>query len=427
MHPTDTTTTANRTPHSRDGSSLTSTWKYIRQSPVVLGIALFVIANILLLAFQPLSKVDPDSLPAAHTWTWWATREYLDQANAPAVVLLGSSLMMHPVSRQDADFLNKDLDYVHHHKSAYLESSLTKLTGSNKLSCFNYALPGSMISDNYMVARALFSGDKKPKMLVLGLSLRDFIDSGVNCPAATPPFRYLKRFVNINDIVNLAMPQIWQRIDYNVGNMVYLYNKKLDTQVLLSEYVKAALGPLMRNICVPSLIEKLDPAKNLPSNLRSEVEENMFIVKTHQPYSWEDNSKEYIKRYRMKNTGMFDIQAKFLSQLLAYCKAQNIAVLIVNMPLTPKNMALMPAGYYNHYLSKLKESAVANDSPLVDLNSRSDFKETDFYDTSHMNATGGKKLLDRIAETIASNTTLSAAINSHAPTQLAEHGSGTLQ
>lgn len=381
-------------------------WK----SHVVIGLALFFAANVILWYVQPLSKVDPESLPAAHTWTWWATREYIKQTEAPSVALLGSSLMMHPVSRQDADFLNRDLDYVHHHKSEYLRSVVANKLGVQTASCFNFALPGSMISDDYIVSKALFRGDKKPRLLVLGLSLRDFIDSGVSCPAATPPFRYLKRFVDINDVIGLAMPQFWHRIDYYVGNLVYLWNKKLDSQVILAEQVKQALSPLLSKICVPSLIEKADPSKNLPSNLRSEVEERMFMVRSHQPYTWEDNSSEYKKRYRVKHKEMFEIQTAFLGKLLDYCQESNISVLIVNMPLTAQNLSLMPQGYYDRYVAMLQQTAAARGCRFINLNDHSTFTKNDFYDTSHMNSAGGKKLLDRIAVEISTTDNLTKAL-----------------
>ncbi|SRR5579875_301656 len=397
-------------------------------SSVAAGVMLFVLANLVLWTLRPLSRVDPEGLPAAHTWTWWATREYLERKQPPDVVLLGSSLLMHPVSRLDADFLNRDLDYVHHHRSAYLSAELERRLGISRLSCFNYALPGCMISDDYIIARSMFPGQRKPRLLVLGLSLRDFIDSGVSCPAATPPFRYLKRFVSIDDIVCLAMPQVWQRLDYYVGKLVYLWDKKLDMQVVLAEQVKSRLGPLVDRVCAPSLIARADPERNLPSNLRSEVEESMFIVRAHQPYSWQDNSAEYRKRYRNGQQRLFALQTRFLGKLFDFCRAQEIPVLIVNMPLTPANRALMPPGAYEAYLSLLASTAAERGCRFVDLNTGGLFRKTDFYDTSHMNASGGRKLLDAVAGAIASDTRLAGALSGAQPErQLAEKHNETLQ
>lgn len=384
-------------------------WRAISGSPVMLGLMVFFAANFALLAANPLSKVDPESLPAAHTWTWWATREYLDQKTAPDVVLLGSSMMMHPVSRADADFLGADFDYVHHHQSAYLDSRLSDCLLSKSWHCFNFALPGSMASDDYMIARALLHGDKKPKVLVVGISMRDFTDSGVSCPAATPPFKYLRRFVDISNVLPLAMPEVWQRIDYCLGNLVYLWNKKLDLQVLLTQESRQFLTPALKQICTASLLDKVDPAKNMPSNMRSEIEENVFIVQAHPPASWTDNTAEYAKRYRQKHKKIFDIECQFFSKLLDFARQENIAVLAVNMPLTQKNMELMPPGSYAHYLTTVSQLARNKGAEFIDLNDGTIFNTTNFYDTAHMNASGGRKLLQEIARTIAANTKLAQA------------------
>src|SRR5262249_36315394 len=98
-------------------------------SCAIMSLVVGLVINQCLLCWQPLVAVDPESLPAAHTWVWWATREFMDKKQSPDVVLLGSSLLMHPVSRLDADYLNRDLDYVHHHRSVYIEAAMARRFG----------------------------------------------------------------------------------------------------------------------------------------------------------------------------------------------------------------------------------------------------------------------------------------------------------
>jgi hypothetical protein len=405
----------------RNGKSLSGA--SILASSLLSGVALLLIVNCFLWTLSPLSSVDPESLPSAHTWVWWATHEYLGQRQTPSVVLLGSSLMMHPISRLDADTLNTDLDYVHHHYSKYIGDAIDTRLGTRQTNCFNFALPGGMVSDDYMITRALFHGEKKPRIIVLGLSLRDFIDNGVHCAASTPAFKYLQRYTQTDDLVDISMPQIWQQLDYWQGKCFYLWGKKLDLQVVLSQATKSYLAPLAGRYLAASKLNDLDPARNLPSNLRSEVEEGMFIVKTHQAYSFEDNSQEYIKRYRNGNSSLFAIQTKFLDKLMMLAQSENIKVVIVNMPLTPTNMSLMPPGYYQKYLATLNTEAGRYGAPLIDLNGNKTFVMPDFYDTSHMNSQGGKKLADAIISTLSGNQTLAQAlINGHDQSQLAAHG-----
>lgn len=383
----------------------------ILSSAALSGALAAILINFGLSLANPLSRVDPESLPSAHTWVWWATHEFLERKQPADVVVLGSSLVMHPISRLDANYLGRDLDYVHHHRSQYTGEALSKRIGARDLDCYNFALPGGMVSDDYIVTRALLtSPERRPKVIVLGLSLRDFIDNGVRCAGATPAFKYLKRFVDVDDVIDLAMPAPWQRFDHFFGKSFYLWGKKLDLQVVMSEKVKSALLPFYRKHLPESKLCRLDLSRNLPSNLRSEVEEGMFIVRHDQPYSWEDNSREYRKRYRAGNNELFAIQSQFLERLLAMCSQNGIAVIVANMPLTGENMRLMPEGAYDRYLQVLAGASRRHGCRFIDLNDGKLFARGDFYDTSHMNASGGRKLADLLVETIAGDRALTAAL-----------------
>lgn len=391
----------------------------LQQSAVVLGLFLFLIANVLLLVLQPLSKVDPESLPSAHTWVWWAGREYLQRKSAPDVMILGSSLLMNPVAGVEADYLNSDFDYVKHHESRYTADALATRLGSGPVQCFNFALPGAMLSDDFMVLRALVSQNKKPKVIVLGLGVRDFIDSGVACPAATPPFRYLKRFAQIDDIVELSMPQIWQRFEYWVGRAIYLSGKKLDLQVALSEKAKSILSPIFGQRFSACRLEEADPTKNMPGNLRSEIEEGVYVIKAHQPYAFLDNTAEYRKRFRNPNENMFAIQSQFLDKFLAEAQNAKIKVVLMNVPVTPANRALMPKGAYERYLSLLSEEAKRWNVALFDPAKTISFAGEDYGDTAHMNAVGGRKLLDAMVDSLASDRAVRLALGGMAAGHLA--------
>ena len=377
--------------------------RQLKTNPLFLGLILIVLIDIFLCLKQPFANIDPAILPATHTWTWWATQEYLAAKPAPGVVLIGSSLFMHPISRQDADFLNKDFDYVHHHYSAYLSSQLKEHWQLNKAPlCFNFSLPGDLVSDDYMVMRGLFNGKHKPEYVVLGLSLRDFIDNAAHCPGTTPPFRYLRRYTDIDDIVDLAFPRFWQRFDYYFGKIFYPWAKKLDIQAWGAEQTRLVLGPIANKICSPCLLNDLDYRKHVPANLHSEVEEGMAIIKAHIPYSYDANYADYKRRYGKNKdyAWMLNIQKEFFIKLTALAKARQIKLIILNMPLTKENRDMMPAGSYEQYQALLSNEAHKYGFLYLDLNQNPTFNKLDFYDTAHMNSAGGKKLLDILASTI---------------------------
>lgn len=368
-------------------------------SPISLGILFLLLINALLCWTKPIAKADPRLLPATHTWAWWAVKDFYEQQPPAQVVLLGSSLFMHSVSRQEADYLKKDLDYVRHHRSVYLEDQLKQRFGSaSNIRCFNFSLPGDLVSDDYMIARAVLHGERKPKYVILGLSLRDFIDNAVNCPGTTPPFRYLKRFTDINDLVDLAMPQFWQQFDYRFGQFFYLWGNKLDLQVWFDQTARSLLAPVAHAIALPSLLNNLDYRKHVPNDLHSEVEEGLAIIKPNLPYSYDANYADYRRRCGKPNERMFKIQSDFLKKLVDYCKRQGICLIVLNMPLTKENLTLMPPGSYENYLTTVQHTVEQAGDTYVDLNKVPLFVHSDFYDTAHMNSSGGKKLLDILAK-----------------------------
>ncbi|MBX9878599.1 MAG: hypothetical protein K2Y22_09090 [Candidatus Obscuribacterales bacterium] len=387
----------------------------IRTSQLVWALGLFVVANIALLKWQPLSKVDPESLPAAHTWIWWAAKELAQQQQGPDIALMGSSFMMHPLALRDADYLKKDFDFVHHHYSSYLEDSLKQHLGVRKAQCFNFAMPGGMISDHYMITRTLLSGSKKPRVIVIGAGVRDFMDKHVSCAAATRPFKYLQRYTEIDDLVGIAMPQIWQQADYWQGRGIYLWGKKMDFQVVACDWARKVFNPLLDKYCVKSPLNDIDQTRNAPSNMRMEAEEGLYIVKADAPYKFDDNTREYMSRYGNGNDKLLENQKLWLDKLLQLARDQNIEVLLVSMPATPANMQLMPPGAYNKFITAMREASQKWNVQLVDLNGGTGFGDKfdklDFSDTAHMNGRGGKKLIDAINVAICRDKRLANALN----------------
>jgi len=395
----------------------------IKASQVVLALGLLVIVNIALLKWQPLAKVDPEALPSAHTWIWWAAKELAQQKQGPDIALMGSSFMMHPLALRDADYLKQNFDFVHHHYSTYLEDSLKKNLGVQKAQCFNFAMPGGMISDHYMITRALLSGDKKPRVIVIGAGLRDFMDKHVHCPAATRPFKYLQRYINIDDLVELAMPQIWQQADYWQGRGIYLWGKKLDFQVVACDWTRKMFKPVLEKSCVKSPLNDIDMTRNAPSNMRMEAEEGLYIVKADEPYKFDDNTREYMSRYGTGNDKLLENQKLWLDKFLQLAQQENIEVLLVNMPLTPTNMQMMPPGAYDKCMAVMKEASQKWNVQLVDLNGGTGFGDKfdklDFSDTAHMNGRGGKKLIDAINVAICRDKRLANALGDEQNIQLA--------
>lgn len=377
------------------------------------ALALVLVLNGILSCAFPSMRISASAsdLPSAHTWEWWRTRSFLKHEKSPDIILLGSSLMMIPVSVLDADYLNKDLDAVYHDHSVYLENALS--SGSSAPSCFNFAIPGGMISDDYMISRALLRDKHRPKVIVLGLTLRDFIESHVTCAAVTPSFKYFKHFFDIDDIAELSMPEIWQRLDYWQSKFVFMVGERLDLQVAFAQKLQSVCDALL-GAGAPAKSPALEPttvAANIAHNLKTEAEPGDFMLRANQIYPYEDNSNEYKKRFSNPSQKLFNAEASFLHRFLAEAHEQNVKVLLVNMPLTQANMSLMPSGLYAKYFTIAQAEAKQQSADFLDLNTGTKFGVNDFRDTAHMNSSGGRKLLDAVAASIEHTPELAAALN----------------
>jgi hypothetical protein len=399
-------------------------------SVFLLALGLFAVVNAGLVALQPLCPMPVERIPTKPSWESHRTRDFMAGAQAPDAVLFGSSLMMIPTACRDADYLNVTIDPVVHPYSQYMQAKIAEKTGM-QLKCFNFALPGGMISDHYMIVSSLFSNERKPKLAIFGLSLRDFIDSGVECAAATPAYHYFSRFKSeseIDSLLPLSMPSIFNRGQYLADKYIYLLGKRLQIQVMASDAISSAVTDLLDSSLrlghgSDGAIASSNPAsdasskadsKNSFSNISgtkadtnpdaalsgTEVTEGMVALQPNAFYPWQDNSREYKKRFKGANDSMFKIQTEYFKRMLSQLKTEGVEVLFVNMPLTPANMALMPHGSYDKYLALLKQTAAEQGCGLLDLNDGKTFVASNFKDPVHMNGAGGKILIDQIAENL---------------------------
>src|SRR5690606_8433265 len=109
------------------------------------------------------------------------------------------------------------------------------------------ALPGGMVSDDWIVSEALFKGAHKPSLIVLGLTARDFMDAKVKCAGVTPAFKNLRRFVDVDEVVDLALPQPRFKANYLTGKHLYLWGKQLELQVLASAATRSVVRPVLKS------------------------------------------------------------------------------------------------------------------------------------------------------------------------------------
>jgi hypothetical protein len=374
-------------------------------------VALLVVIglNLAFLGFHPFLKADPDALPSARSWVWWASQDYLHH-DKPKVVLLGSSMVMNAAWLQEAAYTNKDVDFVVNHRSTYLESVIEKSIPGAAATSFNFGLPGQMISDGYMIGRAFFNGADKPKVVAICLGTRDFMDTSFDCAAGTKPFQYLERFTDTRDLLQLSMPNIWQRKNYYIKELVYFEGQKWPIQVTLSEKIKEILHPLVVAYCKPSPLDNQSDHDKRYAFYRSDIEKGVWVAHPTTPYHYYDNSADWQRRHKNPNQQMFDNQLQWLELSLARCKKENIVPVIVNVPISPIALSLIPPQIYKRHVDTLQAVAAKYGCTYVDSNKEKTFVAQDFTDVCHMGASGGAKLLDVVAQAIVNDPAASRAL-----------------
>ncbi len=385
----------------------------------VTALAVFLTLNLGLALSRPLVPLKASELPNRASWECQrALRFQRDSATAtPDVVLFGSSLMMIPTTCAEADFQGKIIDPVLEPYSNKL-SQLLKSRGRAFQRCFNFAMPGAVISDHYLVSKALFKENQRPRLVVLGITLRDFMDCGVDSVAATPAYNYFHRYLSeaeLDELVKTGQGGAWQNRDYLVNKWLYIYGRRLELQKLVQTAASRTTTDALQALKLPmaakpalSYEELCKPRENSLKNQKDnidalmaaqEVKPGNFLILPNMQLPWQDNTREYKKRFAHKNEAVFKGQMACLDKLLALNESLGIETLIVNMPVTPMNMKLMPRGSYERYNAALNTVAQTRQVKVLDLNGS--FDMSCFRDTVHMNGKGGAALLNSIAAALS--------------------------
>jgi hypothetical protein len=393
--------------------------------PLPAAVLAFLLCNLLFIYFNPFGKVDPDALPVARNWIWWATHEYSDAPNAPDVVVLGSSVVMHPLWHHEADFRQQTVDLVADHRSKYLEhviSSKAPLPLKN-ITVFNFGLPGSMASDDYMVSKALFTEEHKPALVVLGLCPRDMFDNRFNNAASSKHFQYLSRYTETRHLLDLSMPEWWQRIGYLSSEALYFSSKATAAQVFTEEAVKAVFSPLTSKLPPSPLDRKSEEDKRF-AMYQNLVEKGFWIAKPNAPFMFMNDTGDLKKRFKNANNKLFENQRKWLEMCLQDCREKGIKVVLVNMPNTLIARSTMPSGVYERHVACLQGLANKFDCTYVDVDKPGVYGERDFTDWCHLSADGGKKAFGLIGEAIASNMQLVTCLSERSVQVAAKQAKG---
>jgi len=355
-----------------------------------------------------LGQLNPTDVPF-ETWTSAAVKDWFRLSTPrPNIAFLGSSLMLSPLGAVDADFLNRDIDGPSHHRSLYFEQAYKKLTGES-VRTFNFALPGEMPSDACLITKFLLKGEKRPNVLVYGLGPRDFLDNGLLSPGSTDPYQTLSRFGNSNNRIALIAPDWQERLNFELGRLLHLYGRKVDLNTCFERQVSAIAAQV-----VPAAPISIKQRRQLLPGYRITevgVKDCWFGPSANKPRPpLLDNIDEYRKRYKNLKWDTYLTQMRFLADLLNTARERDVHVVVMAMPITDINRKLLSDQAWDLYRHSLKVMAMAKGATYIDMQSSQAFQLSDFGDTVHLHSGGGAKLLDLLAQKLAGDRAVTAAL-----------------
>jgi hypothetical protein len=367
------------------GSNSLAISKYV--STFLLAAACFVVLNLGLGLANISREYALDASQFEENWiatkcgklgVWWLAKSYLEQKQAPSIVVFGSS-QMGGLQAADAVCAGRPLDFVRDHRTLSLEREL-KQNHLPGLTCFMAALPGAMISDHFIISRAFFNDSLKPKVVVVGMSPRDFIDSTLPAAYATEPYALLDRFANL-------------------GGKEMLYRQDMLSQAEYALTVGMPLRRLCQSAEVPEFI-----------GCASTYKPGDRIVKPDMGEFFVDNTREYLARYTEPKPQRLTQQFLFFNEFLQSMQKAHIGVLAACMPLMESNRRLLRPEFWNTFRAQASNQCRQYGAHWVDLSEDPTFGRADFVDTVHMNCHGGVKLARLLARELTSDPQLACLL-----------------
>lgn len=345
------------------------------------ALALFMTANAILFAVAPDDKKLSNDMWSGAGSIDVAVSDLRKLPARPNVVLLGSSLMMFPFWAMDKESDDKIGDIFHHHSSKTLEQEAVN-QGLAKPVTYSFAIFGQMISDAYIYVNEFLKGDKQPDVIVFGIAPRDFSDYDLPAPMSTMSFKRLVGLENFWQYAPYYLPSFQDKVEFVANHACFLYGRRWRLQHEVNRAWDKAYAFLGLQT---AKVENKPSENNAGFMLTGSVEER-----------WTNSLSEYRRRY--KNIGDKDLgmQMGLLKRLLQVCQERGIKVVLVNMPLTDVNRALFPEGFYANFGNQVGELAKQGNAEYLNLGASPDFEHGDFWDTTHLNHSGGHKLLAHV-------------------------------
>ena len=345
------------------------------------------------------------------------------------VLLMGSSLVLFPSVRCDDEYhgvkTRYDRWYLRNHlfeysRADYFEHLLSERAGK-PIGVLNTAVAAGMMSDQYLILKKYLDSGKRPGLVVVALAPRDFLDTQRSEVEKTPTYSILADFACVGDLLaKKASPQ--ELGDFLFGTASSFYKSRADYSTFLQTLASRLTGhPTSMYTATEQMANKDTGGEEDGGKGASECHMSIFdgeesVLGFSKPdYGPRQNTlgelDHYQQMYLPVNYKLFDTQAEYLDKFLALAKKHDIPAVIVDMPLTRENLAILPAEALEKYENLLAERATAAGAKLIRPATVDAYELDDFEDCAHMSARGGKKLFGLLAKRLTQDQSLAGSMD----------------
>ena len=308
--------------------------------------------------------------------SWWLAKAYFAEPKPPDIVIWGGS-QLGALLGADAYVYDRLVDFAGDYRSHTTEHDL-KVLLHKQWHVFIGALPGSLISDQLIASRALFPTSYKPKLVVVTLSPKDFIDKSICSATTTEPFTFFSKYADFGNDSSLFHDNAALRPSIRGGINATSWRKILQT-TSLENYDRLASSveycPRVSPLTSTTPYERICPGE--------------LVIHSGDGYSFYDNTQEYKKRYRNPFSPQLNMQLHCLDSLFKYLRQRHIATIAIELPLTTGNHLLLPENFWKFYRKKVTEICQKNGADYWDTESIWGCSKSEFCDSAHLNLVGG--------------------------------------
>lgn len=404
-------------------------------SAAVVAIVILFVINIWLSGQDSLSRetrLDPHASDALAVSTF--VRE---QKTQPDIGLLGSSLVAVSSVQAAAIAKNKPVDRLTHRNSEYFDQALLANIGL-KANTACLALGGAMASDAYLLTKHVLNSGKPPRAIIYGISVRDFQDNLMFGVETSEAFKLFYQPEDLPDVWKLPRVAPDTKLALTFASVCPLWD---DRVALSSQLAKTARRPvehlfpalptpvLGRNAAAASScgaaaapVANASPVVNAPP---MKIDGPLAPGESVGHPSAEHMKEAYLNRYNPLAPSQIRTQFAYFNKLLALCHQRHVPILVVNMPISEENVAIMPPQLYQYYLTESQKLCQANAAEFQDLNKPPLNDASNFLETVHLNPRGSTKFFDALSKVVGTSA-VAQSLNGAGPHYASVNTAGSL-